>query len=324
MKTATWTLTGLCSALHLMVDGLCLCCLYMVAERYGQSVLFPAFIAYNILAFLSQPFTGWLIDRMHRRHNMLLAADAFLALALLATAMAMTSANALAEQIGLCLMTVFLGVGNSCFHVWGGKIVAVRSKNDMRHLGLFVSTGVMGLALAIVFGAWPLAFGFLGGIILLSGISMSLDFRLWHNDFPKNPKRKVPVAPIWAGILLLGLVGFVVFRSFFSSSYTSYLGNARNMVLLVGIVSMCGKAAGGWLARVAGLVPTFALLIVAVLVCDFFAASGSQVMLTGLFLINCTMPITLYLANILLPDREGLAFGILAAALVPGLLMFVG
>ena len=43
--------------------------------------------------------------------------------------------------------------------------------------------------------------------------------------------------------------------------------------------------------------------------------------LTGLFLINCTMPITLYWANALLKGYEGLAFGLLAAALIPGYLL---
>jgi hypothetical protein len=38
---------------------------------------------------------------------------------------------------------------------------------------------------------------------------------------------------------------------------------------------------------------------------------------------NCTMPVTLFLANDVLPGREGLAFGLLAAALIPGYLLAV-
>ena len=44
-------------------------------------------------------------------------------------------------------------------------------------------------------------------------------------------------------------------------------------------------------------------------------------LLVGLFAINCTMPITLYLANVVLKGKEGLAFGLLAAALIPGYLL---
>ncbi len=43
--------------------------------------------------------------------------------------------------------------------------------------------------------------------------------------------------------------------------------------------------------------------------------------LLGLFFINCTMPMTLYLANKVFEGREGLAFGLLAAALIPGYLL---
>jgi hypothetical protein len=37
----------------------------------------------------------------------------------------------------------------------------------------------------------------------------------------------------------------------------------------------------------------------------------------GLFAINCTMPLTLYWAEKLMPGREGFAFGLLAASLMP-------
>jgi len=42
-----------------------------------------------------------------------------------------------------------------------------------------------------------------------------------------------------------------------------------------------------------------------------------------LFAANCTMPVTLYLTNVVLPKQEGLAFGLLAAALIPGYLLVV-
>jgi hypothetical protein len=62
-------------------------------------------------------------------------------------------------------------------------------------------------------------------------------------------------------------------------------------------------------------------MLVIVLVCMLTGSKSLMVLLLGLFMINCTMPITLYLANYVLPGREGLAFGILAAALMPGYLL---
>jgi hypothetical protein len=66
------------------------------------------------------------------------------------------------------------------------------------------------------------------------------------------------------------------------------------------------------------------VILAGVALCFFFIGDSYEPMLmTGVFLINCTMPITLYLTNLLLPNREGLAFGLLAAALLPGYLMAV-
>ena len=57
-------LTGIGALLHFLVDGLCACCLYLVAEAGGAGSLLWAFIIYNVLAFLTQPLTGMLADRM--------------------------------------------------------------------------------------------------------------------------------------------------------------------------------------------------------------------------------------------------------------------
>ena len=84
---------------------------------------------------------------------------------------------------------------------------------------------------------------------------------------------------------------------------------------------MLGKMTGGWIARAMGIVSTLVVLLLAVLVCFLLGSSHLPVLLAGLFFINCTMPITLYLANVVLKGREGLAFGLLAAALMPGFLL---
>jgi hypothetical protein len=43
----------------------------------------------------------------------------------------------------------------------------------------------------------------------------------------------------------------------------------------------------------------------------------------GLLAVNLTMPVTLYFANVVLKGHEGLAFGLLAAALVPSYLLLL-
>ena len=86
---------------------------------------------------------------------------------------------------------------------------------------------------------------------------------------------------------------------------------------------MLGKMSGGWIARYAGILKSLMLVLAGVALCFVFRSDSVAVLLTGIFLMNCTMPVTLYLANLLLPGREGLAFGLLAAALIPGYLLAV-
>ena len=86
---------------------------------------------------------------------------------------------------------------------------------------------------------------------------------------------------------------------------------------------MLGKMAGGWIARWMGILRSLAVVLAGVALCILFRGDSVTVLLMGIFLMNCTMPVTLFLANDVLPGREGLAFGLLAAALIPGYLMAV-
>ena len=55
-------LIGTSALLHFLVDGLCVCCLYLLLSAYGGPALVGSFILYNVLAFLTQPWTGMLAD----------------------------------------------------------------------------------------------------------------------------------------------------------------------------------------------------------------------------------------------------------------------
>ena len=95
------------------------------------------------------------------------------------------------------------------------------------------------------------------------------------------------------------------------------------LTLAITLCAMTGKATGGWLVRGLGLWAACVLILVGIVTCALFRTDNVGIMLAGIYLINTTMPITLWLANRLLPGREGLAFGLLAAVLVPGYLLAV-
>ena len=307
----------LCSVLHLLVDGLCVCCLYLIASSFSALHLVGIFLTYNILAFLTQPLTGLWADSMKRRHWMLLASVLLLTVAVLATSIVVSFRL---STVGMMVVPILLGMGNSLFHVWGGKQVAVTTGNDMRALGAFVSTGAFGLALGIVFFSWPLLYTVLLTICVLSTAYVHLDLIAGISAInSQEVECRFSKLFIWMSLLVLMLV--VMLRSFVGETFSGEMSRTSSMVLLIGLLSMLGKMAGGWLAHHLGIVRMLALVIVLVLVCLVFRSQEMVIALVGLFAVNCTMPVTLYLANVVLPKREGLAFGLLAAALIPGYLL---
>lgn len=122
---------------------------------------------------------------------------------------------------------------------------------------------------------------------------------------------------------MVALVAFVMFRSYVGEIFTHGVSKTHTLVLMIGATSMMGKMAGGWLAQSIGIVGSLAVALLAVAVCYIGRNYSVTIFLAGLFAINLTMPVTLYLANVALKGREGLAFGLLAAALIPGYLIAI-
>ena len=307
-----WEMVGIGALLHFLVDGLCLCCLYLLVSPFNLQNFLGVFILYNVLAFLTQPLTGLWADRMRDKHWMLLLSVILLALAVLTMSFH--------SSFSCYLVPVLAGMGNSFFHVWGGKQVILKAGNDMRALGLFVSTGAFGLAVSMVFSSMSLLFVFLLAISLLAVVYVRLEKRDEGLEINSGPS-SLPSGGVGGGFLLFLIVAFVVFRSFMGESFSSAIVKNDMVVLLVGLIAMLGKMAGGWLACRLGVIWMMAIVLTVALGCLLCRSSERYVMLTGLFAINCTMPVTLYWANNLLKGREGLAFGLLAAALIPGYLL---
>ena len=317
-------LLGVSAAMHLLVDGLCVCCLYLMADASSMGGLVGVFLTYNILAFMTQPFTGLLVDKMERRHWVLLVSMALLSVAVLAASLVVAAGTV---KAGMLAVAVLLGFGNSLFHVWGGKQVVVTHGNDMPALGVFVSTGALGLSLGVLFHSWILLQAFLLVLCLLALAYVSMDGRSNQNiqSNPSTPSGRSPYGLGFVLVSMVALVAFVLFRSFTGEVFSSGAGvnKTQLVVLLMGAVAMMGKMAGGWLAKWFGIVPSMVVVLLLVAVCFVVGGSNLAILLMGIFMINCTMPVTLYLANVVLEDREGLAFGILAAALIPGYLLAV-
>ena len=131
------------------------------------------------------------------------------------------------------------------------------------------------------------------------------------------------LTPLTICTLVVMLMLCVCYRSFAGEVFSSGITKTQSLILVIGVVAMLGKMAGGWIVRWIGMLPSIIVILAGVALCFLLRSDFLWVLLLGIFLMNCTMPITLYLANLLLPRREGLAFGLLAAALIPGYLLAV-
>lgn len=307
------------SLMHFLVDAVCVCCLFLAAPILTPQSLLWAFMTYNVMAFLTQPLTGHLADRNDNSRWILYTAVALLCVGAVITGLACLDGWGVLPLVA----AVVLGAGNSLFHVWGGKATATGSGNDIRQLGVFVAPGALGLAVGVCFASWGLLMGL---IVVLVGLAGYGTTRI--KGTTETPgTTKLLRGWVMGGMALI--IAVVMGRSLVSETFTSSykqiaaLGGEemQTLTLIVGLTAMLGKMAGGWLSHYMGLASAVAVMILVVVVCLLWPAGNAGMMLTGLFAVNCNMPVTLYLANLLMPGREGLAFGLLAAALMPGYIL---
>ena len=300
---------GISTVLHFLVDGLCVCCLFLLAGEADLFQLLGVFMVYNVLAFLTQPLTGMLADLVRQRHLLLMASVALQALGVAVATLLYAHFSLFVAYVAVSL----LGMGNSLFHVWGGKEVALSTGNDVCALGVFVSTGAFGLAVGMLLHAWWLLYVFLLLIAVLAVVAVRMPVA---EPLPVHPGKSWLA---WLAVLLL--MAFVVFRSFLGETFAKDVAKGGLMVLAIGGIAMLGKAGGGCLARRIGLGAVFILALAGSVACVLLKGSMAWLWLPGLLLINGTMAVTLRWANFVMPGHEGLAFGLLAAALMPGYLL---
>ena len=167
VKNKESLMVGIASTLHFLVDALCLCCIYLMAEEWTGKSSIEMIFAYNAFAFLTQPVTGAIVDKIDKKHWMLLLSMVMLAISVFFIPRV--------SYLGTFFVASLLGLGNSLFHVWGGKQVAVKTKNDIRALGVFVAPGAVGLTIGIFFHSWLLVYIFLLSICLLGIAYLHLD-----------------------------------------------------------------------------------------------------------------------------------------------------
>ena len=282
---------------HFAVDGICGATLaaYAVNEPFLEPIIFY-FSLYNLLAFGTQFLIGYLLDK---RENFLPYAP-IIALALL-------SLGTISE-LGILIQVVLIGLGNSLFHVAIGSVV-LRQYDTYKELGIFVSSGAIGLALGLNFFVDAKIF------VLIYALATVIIFRRnvisKQIDTPESSRKKFPSLP-WnvACLCVMLLLGCIVLRSFGGGN------NSAQYVMLFPCVYAAGKILGGICCDSLGYKNTIALIFIVGFLSLQWNGLFAAVTLT--LASNMTMPLTLRLVHWCKPNFPGLMFGLAAGCLLPG------
>ena len=280
---------------HFAVDGICgaILAAYAVNEEFLEQIIYY-FCLYNAIAFGSQFFFGFLLDK---RTNLLKIAPIISFLLL--------SAGIISE-LGILIQTILIGVGNSIFHVAAGSLI-LRGYKTYKEPGIFVSSGAIGLALGI-------------NLLVDAKIFLIICFATVIFAYRSNFQAEIPesdenFAPpmIISGFCVILLLGCVVLRSFGGG------GTSSDYIMLFPCVFAAGKILGGLVCDKIGYKNTILLIFAT----GFLALQGDglifAVILTLAF--NMTMPLTLRLIHWCNPNYPGMMFGLAAGCLLPGVFL---
>ena len=319
MKHAITTNTTLLTGLHLLVDGLCACCVFMMAPWMQAGTTLTLFVAYNALAFLTQPLMGLWTDRRKDATLIFKASMTLLTLGACLTILGTTWQQGWLPYLSVTL----IGMGNSMFHVYGGKSVAVHTGNDMRHLGLFVSSGAIGLIVGETYASTT-------GLTILC---LAMLLLAWFQLRSALPTPAMPPATLnsqgnmttlnsqggAARHMCIAMIAFICLVVFFRALVGKMAPSGPGeSALLIAVLAFAGKSLGGFAGRRWGVWRTLTLTLLVSGTCLIASYAQGSLILPLTLAINLTMPLTLWLANQQMPGHEGLSFGLLAAMLPLG------
>ncbi|MCQ2359286.1 MAG: hypothetical protein MJ055_04425 [Phascolarctobacterium sp.] len=285
------------TVMHLLVDGVCgaVLAIYAIKEPHLEPIIFY-FGLYTIFAFGLQGPVGWLLDKAPTYNKKAIVASTLLL------------ALGTIPQLTIGMQAVLLGLGNCLFHVVGGSYV-LRKYSTYSELGLFVSSGAIGLGLGLygIISVWPL----LALACLFTGLAVKNMQELTREDLTFSPN----VLYENSSNKLLGIVallfGCIVLRGFGSGNVLE-----SSFIMLLPCTFALGKLLGGFVCDKIGYKKTVLLIL-------FIGFVGLKIqgLYGGLLFVlasNMTMPLTLRLAHWCRIGAPGLMFGLAASCLVPG------
>lgn len=299
------------SILHLLVDGICAYTVFNKLYPFANEIIsIVIFLGYNILAFVTQPFVGMVLDKFNIKKKAL------------SISLVMLIIGAIIN-FPWYISLILIGCANSIFHVVGGKYTVELSDKKLSYLGLFVSLGATGLAIGT--NLWQeIVLQIFVILTIVLGVICHLLKDYEQKEFGNINKTKIDIKvklnlkEVAIIVILLSII--VGLRSMIGLVSIPLFTTTLISVIGIGIATSFGKILGGILADTIGIKWTVLITLPLSLIGFSLFRDNLIIYIISIILFNTTMPITLFLSNKMLPNKEGLSFGILAASLFPGYL----
>lgn len=230
------------TVLHPLIDA-CSIGVLVVGGRSWERV-----VAYNAMAFALQLPLGMLLDALWKRPGRTFR----LSRASFFVGTALVFAAALAAVFGFAGWGVLAAVcvGNALFHLTAGKYILDTRNGRSGPIGLFISTGALGLMAGQVWAekaAAPCLVTFAAALAVCVVPAVALE---WDGSVPPKPERNGARPAIIPALVLAGLFVIIAWRSWaalFASDRTA--DECVAMVLAGAAVTFVGKVAGGYWAE---------------------------------------------------------------------------
>jgi len=282
---------------HFCVDASCAAIVIHGTQSFWEATQF--FVLYNFCAFCLQPLAGWIFDKVKRLRFQ----------AYIITSLALLLIGFF-PNLNVWMRVLLVGIGNCLFHVGAGTLVLESEKKKLAPLGIFVSSGAVGLFLGTIFAHTEAVSVFL--ILCLIGLI------LLNMELPERLKNHRGKDTQWGIVALLGLC--IAIRSFMGFMPLTQFEKTTPILLMITLGVFIGKFLGGVLCDKFGI-KKVVLVSTAVVIALFLFSFANPFLWTFVqMIVNLSMPITLYLMYRALPKYPGFSFGLAASCLVIGLL----
>lgn len=228
--------------LHPIIDA-CSIGVLVVGGRSWERV-----VAYNAIAFALQLPLGMLLDVLWKRSGRTFRLNRMF----FYVGTALVFAAALAAVFGFAGWGVLAAVcvGNALFHLTAGKYILDTRNGRSGPIGLFISTGALGLMAGQVWAekaAAPCLVTFAAALAVCVVPAVVLE---WNGDVPPRPGRRGARPALVPALVLALLFAIIAWRSWaalFAGDRTA--DECVAMVLAGAAATFAGKVAGGYLAE---------------------------------------------------------------------------